>query len=81
MAPAIGRLPRPALCHAAVAARFRASGGLVLIGKAAVLKTAAVKAAYRFESCALRSPPAQAGKHTGGAPANPGAPPPCTCAA
>ena len=24
-------------------------------GKAAVLKTAAVKAAYRFESCALRS--------------------------
>ena len=30
-------------------------GGLVLIGKAAVLKTAAVKAAYRFESCALRS--------------------------
>ena len=32
-----------------------ALGGLRRIGKAAVLKTAAVKAAYRFESCALRS--------------------------
>ena len=34
--------------------RFRPPGGLVLIGKAAVLKTAAQKCAYRFESCALR---------------------------
>ena len=32
-----------------------ALGGLRRIGKAAVLKTAAVKTAYRFESCALRS--------------------------
>ena len=36
------------------AVRLAGPGGLVLIGKAAVLKTAGVNAPYRFESCALR---------------------------
>ena len=45
--------PFSGLFRAVSVAIFR-TGGLVLIGKAAVLKTAAQKCAYRFESCALR---------------------------